>query len=101
MTNAAKTYKVMVTVKQVTKGECPKGFKPGDSWIIDGKTPTDMCLGAFAGLLPTIRTLSAGGEYPWQADPDVDELSCTDPKHWVIYEVRRLRESKLAETSHR
>ena len=39
---------VKVTVHSVLKGECPAGFKVGDSWIIDsGKTPGGMCASAY------------------------------------------------------
>ncbi len=92
MTKAAKKYKIKVTVKQVTKGECTLEIKAGDSWIIDKTTPAGMCMAAFAALLPVIRTLSAGGEFKWQTDPDVIEMCCPDPEHLVIYEVRRLKE---------
>ena len=92
MTKAAKRYKVKVTVKRVTKDECPAENKAGDYWIIDKTTPAGMCLAAFECLSPVIRTLSAGGEFVWQKDPDVVEIGCPDPERVVVYEVRRLRE---------
>ena len=44
----AESFKVMVTVESVLKGKCPRGFKAGDSWLIeDGKTPGGMCASAY------------------------------------------------------
>jgi uncharacterized repeat protein (TIGR04076 family) len=85
-------YRVKVAVHLVTKGECPQGFKVGDSWVIeDGKTPGGMCAGAYNSVAPTIRTLRLGGEHPWDEDKDVAYVSCPDPKHSVVYQVTRLR----------
>jgi uncharacterized repeat protein (TIGR04076 family) len=85
-------YKVKVTVKSVTKGKCPQGFKVGDSWLIeDAKTPGGMCTGAYEVVGPTINLFRYGGEHPWDKDKDVTLVSCPDQEHWVIYEVRRLR----------
>lgn len=85
-------YKVQVTVKSVIKGKCPQGFKAGDSWLIeDGKTPGGMCSGAYESVGSSIRLFQLGGEHPWDKDKDVTQVSCPDPEHWVIYEVRRLR----------
>ncbi len=85
-------YKVKVTVQSVTKGECPQGFKSGDSWLIeDGKTPGGMCAGAYNSVAPAIRVFRLGGAQPWEKNEDVTYVSCPDPEHWVIYEVKRLR----------
>ena len=85
-------YIVKVAVHSVTKGKCSQGFKAGDSWLIeDGRTPGGMCSGAYDSVVPAIRTLRYGGEYPWNEDKDVTYVSCPDPEHCVIYEVRRLR----------
>ena len=86
------TYKVKVTVHSVTKGECPSGFKVGDSWLIDnGKTPSGMCADAYTSIAPAIRAFWLGGEQPWDEDRDITCRSCPDPEHLVIYEIRRLR----------
>ncbi|MFC2014293.1 TIGR04076 family protein [Chloroflexota bacterium] len=85
-------YKVKVTVHSVTKGECPQGIKASDMWLIEnGKTPSGMCAGAYASCSPAIRTFRLGGKHPWDESKDVTYVSCPDPKHWVIYEVKRLR----------
>ena len=45
-------YKVRITVKEITKNECPLKNKPGDSWLIeDGRTPGGMCSDAYEASL--------------------------------------------------
>lgn len=86
-------YRIRVTVKEVTKGECSQGFQAGDTWLIeDGKTPGGMCAGAYNSCASAIRVFRYGGEHSWNEDKDVTLVSCPDPEHWVIYEIRRLRE---------
>jgi len=50
----AERHKVKVTVKSITKGECSRGFKPGDSWIIENVNDAEKCraniLDAFESL---------------------------------------------------
>ena len=89
----AEPYKIQVTIKEITKNECPSGFKVGESWLIeDGKTPEGrMCSSAYELVLPWIRILRYGGELPWSEDKDVTLASCPDANVQVIYEVRRLR----------
>jgi uncharacterized repeat protein (TIGR04076 family) len=88
-----KLHKVKVTVHSITKGKCPKGHKVGDSWLIeDDLTPGGMCMGAFNAVAGTIRLFLFGGEHPWDKDKDVAYRSCPDLKHWVIYEIKRLRD---------
>lgn len=84
-------YKVKVVVESVTKGKCPQGFKPGDSWLVeDGKTPGGMCAGAYNSIAPAISLFRLGGEHPWDSNKDFTCLSCPDPEHFVIYELTRL-----------
>ena len=90
----AEPYKVKVTIKEITKNECPYEFKVGDTWLIeDGKTPEKrMCSSAYETVLRWIRLLRYGGEFPPAEDKDVMLASCPDSNVQVIYEVRRLRE---------
>ncbi len=88
----SKQYDIQVTIKSVTKGECPQEFKPGDTWLIQGKTPGGMCFGAFDAMSPMLRVFRLGGEQPWDEDRDVTYISCPDAKHQLIYELKRLRE---------
>ena len=86
------TFKVKVTVRSVTKGECSRGFKVGDSWLIkNGETPDGMCSDAYISLAPAIRLLWLGGEQPWDKDKDTTCRSCPDAEVMVVYEIRRLR----------
>ena len=88
----ANRYKVKVTVQSVTKGECGRGFKPGDSWLIEnGETPPGMCGDAYISCAPAIRLFWLGGEHPWDTDKDTTYRSCPDAKHVVVYEIKRLR----------
>ena len=85
-------YNVKVTLRSVTKGECPGGFKVGDSWLIEnGETPGNMCADAYISIAPAIRTFWLGGEQPWDEDKDITCRSCPDAEHMVIYELKRLR----------
>ncbi len=85
-------YDIKVTVVSVTIESCPQGFKVGDSWLIpDEKTPGGMCAGAYNSVASAVRVFRLGGEQPWDEDKDVTYVSCPDPEHWLVYEVRRLR----------
>jgi len=83
-------YKVSVKVVS-QKGTCAHEHKVGDQWVTDGKTPEGICLSAFNALLPGIRVLMFGGEYPWEDDPDVATVACPDATNPVVFELRRLR----------
>jgi len=88
----ADVSKVKVTVKSILMGECPQGFKVGDSWLIeDGKTPGGMCASAYYAAYPAIRTLRLGGEHPWDENKDVTHVGCPDSERVLIMEVTRLR----------
>jgi uncharacterized repeat protein (TIGR04076 family) len=49
-------------------------------------------MGAFAALLPAIRTLQFGGTFPWQKEPDVAKVGCADPVNTVTFSIERLEE---------
>jgi uncharacterized repeat protein (TIGR04076 family) len=83
---------MQISVKEITKNECPSGHKVGDSWIYEeGKSPGGMCTSAYDMVMPFARILRYGGEMPWSEDKDIIVLSCPDPNVQVIYEVKRLR----------
>ena len=84
-------YDILIKVISA-KGTCPNGHKVGDEWVIKRKTPEGICLGAFGTLLPFIRVLTFGGEFPWSTDPDVATIACPDAENSLVYEIRRLRE---------
>ena len=90
-------YEVRVRVHSVSEGECPQGFKVGDSWTIKsgliagGKTPGGMCVSAYQVVGPVIRDFRFGAEHPYDDDKDITYISCPDPNRRVIYEIRRIR----------
>lgn len=85
-------YRVQVKVSSIMKGECPRGIKVGDAWLIEnGETPGVMCSDAYISISPAIRLLWLGGEQPWDKDRDVTYRSCPDSEVMVVFEVRRLR----------
>ncbi len=84
-----KKYKVQITVQSVANG-CSIGLKEGKSWLITNRTPGGMCRAAFATMYPHIRTLRHGGG----GDKGFSRVSCPDPKHCVVFEVKRLDEVK-------
>ena len=84
-------HNTKVTVHSITKGECPRGFKVGDSWLIkNGETPAGMCGDAYTAIAPTIRLFWLGGEQPWDNDKDTTFRSCPDAEVMVVYEIKRL-----------
>ena len=87
----AESYKVKVKVIS-QEGTCGIGHKVGDHWIVDGKTPEGICLGAFNGLSLSLQVLMYGGSFPWASDPDVETIACPDAQNPVVFELRRLRE---------
>lgn len=85
-------YKIVVKVVS-QKGTCAAGHKVGDEWVIKGDhTPEGVCLYAFNSLFPFTQVLAFGGTIPWEPNPDVATVACTNAKHPVVFEVRRVRE---------
>ncbi len=81
-----------VAVKVISqKGKCAFEHKVGDEWVISGKTPAGICLGAFNALYSSARVLMFGGAFPWEPDPDVTVIACPDAKNPVVFELRRIR----------
>jgi uncharacterized repeat protein (TIGR04076 family) len=85
----ADNYKIKIKVIS-QKGSCAAGHKVGDEWVIPaGKTPEGICLPAFALLYPSIRTLTYGGEFPWETDKDATTACCSDAVNPVVFEIKR------------
>jgi len=78
-------YKLKITVHSAPKG-CSLGFKEGDSWEINERTPGGMCLSAYASMVPHIRTLRMGGG----GSRDYCRVSCPDPRFCVVYEIKKI-----------
>ncbi len=93
MPRGAGSYPLKVTITKFTKGECPSGFKIGDSWDVDpSKTPNGMCSGAYGAMAGALRALGFGADFPWAENSDLYYVSCPDHKVQTIYEIRRIRE---------
>ena len=86
----ADRYQVRIKVIS-QKGRCSTGHKTGDEWLTSGKTPEGICLNAFGMLLPNVRTLMYGGEFPWEADKDTTTVCCPDAINPVVFEIRRIK----------
>jgi len=86
------TERYEIAAKVVSqKGTCAAEHKVGEEWVIGGKTPQGICIGAFDSLYPYVLVLRFGGTFPWETDPDVTTVVCPDPENPVVFELRRLR----------
>jgi uncharacterized repeat protein (TIGR04076 family) len=86
------TERYEIAAKVVSqKGTCAAEHKVGEEWVIGGKTPQGICIGAFDSLYPYVLVLRFGGTFPWETDPDVTAVVCPDPENPVVFELRRLR----------
>ncbi len=86
----AERYEVAVKVIS-QKGICTAEHKVGDEWVIRNKPPAGMCLSALCTMYPDTRVLMFGGVFPWETDPDVTHIACSDAENPVVFELRRLR----------
>jgi uncharacterized repeat protein (TIGR04076 family) len=86
----ADSYNIRIKVIS-QKGTCGAGHKIGDEWVTSGKTPEGICLNAFGMLLPSIRTLTFGGTFPWETDKDAATFACPDAANPVVFELRRIK----------
>ena len=87
----AEQYNIKVKVVSM-KSTCAAGHKVGDEWVIkDDLTPAGMCLYAFNSLFPATQVMAFGGTLPWEPDPDVATVACTNAGHQVVFELRRVR----------
>jgi len=83
--------KIKVTVDSITKGKCSLGHKVGDSWLIEpGFTPDRMCDTFYHAMYGAIKMFQGGGSFSKDPDKDVKLVSCPDPKHMVVFEVKRI-----------
>jgi uncharacterized repeat protein (TIGR04076 family) len=83
--------RVQVTVREIMgSGECPVGYKKGDTWLIDSNmTPANFCMNAFEPVYPAIRTMRYGGIHPW-GDSEMTSVCCPDWHNPVVFEIKRL-----------
>ncbi|MBM4465137.1 MAG: TIGR04076 family protein [Chloroflexi bacterium] len=89
-----KVYKVIATVQSV-KGHCGFGHRVGDQVVFDGQTVQGrVCLSALYSFLPKVFAMRYGAEFPWLEDKDVATHACPDASNPVVFEIRRVEESK-------
>ena len=95
----AERYEVAVKVAS-QKGTCVAHHKVGDKWVIRSeqtpsgiaeKTPEGICIYAFDAMYPFTQVLMFGGAFPWESNPDVTRVACSDGDNPVIFELRRLK----------
>lgn len=82
---------IEVEVISIIKGECPFGYKPGDTFRFDDKTPPGICHWAYLVILPFATALRFGGNIPWE-DQGMCRVCCPDPHNPVVFEIRRVDE---------
>ncbi len=86
----AETYDVVVKIIS-QKGHCGAGHSVGNEWVIGTKTPEGICLSAFNTLFPSLRVMRFGGSFPWETNPDVTTVACSDAQNPVVFELTRLQ----------
>jgi uncharacterized repeat protein (TIGR04076 family) len=79
----------VTVVKILEKGVCPFGFKKGDTFSFDEKTPGGICNWAYLVILPFATALRFGGNIPWE-EQGICRVCCPDPNNPVIFEIRRV-----------
>lgn len=85
---------IKVIVKSV-KGKCSLKHKEGEEFIFKGGiAPGGLCTEAMLTVIPVARTLMFGGTHFWEKNPDSISVCCPDPQNPVVFEVRRVKNSK-------
>ena len=91
-----KFFRIKITVESVA-GECALGHEPGKEFVTEGTTPEGICLTAFNTLNPAIQTLMFGGSFPWEEDPNVTSLCCSDHVNRTVFKVEKAGELVIKE----
>jgi uncharacterized repeat protein (TIGR04076 family) len=75
------------------KGYCGQQHKPGDKWVIKGKTPEGICISAFCSMMPFLNVMRYAGKdsFPFSKNPDEVNFACPDPANPVVFRLRRVR----------
>ena len=84
----ARRYNVRITLTSQLQ-KCPNGHRIGDQWLIERKTPSGLCLGAFGSLLPLVTALRFGGNFPWEKEGEAT-ICCPDPKVANTFHIERV-----------
>ena len=83
--------------KILERGVCPFGFKAGDTFVFEDKgvpqTFPNFCAWAFHEMTPALFTLKYGGRFPWESEPGVARISCSDSKNPVVFKITLLEQN--------
>ena len=87
--------KFRVEIKKILeRGICNFGFKVGDvfEYEDDGVPETfpNFCAWAFREIFPALLVLKYGGSFPWESEPNVVRMCCSDAKNPVVFKITRI-----------
>ena len=75
------------------KGECAAGLKKGDKFRFDpGMTPLNFCASAYAALYPNLKSISAGGTFPWAEKDGSILVACPDSKNPLVSSIKIVKD---------
>ena len=87
----SKCHRIRATVESVA-GKCELGHKVGQEFIISAWSPKGICMSAFGSIYPAIRVFQYKGIFPWDEDPNVTYVPCSDAKNQVLFRLERQEE---------
>jgi uncharacterized repeat protein (TIGR04076 family) len=79
-------------LRHLSRGQpvCPR-FSDAQEFIVDqGKAPEGFCPQAYSDLLPHVRALETGGNYPWMIQLGKVLACCSDGFRPVIFLLERM-----------
>ena len=75
------------------KGKCAAGLKKGDKFKFDpSMTPLNFCASAYTSFYPTLKAISAGGNFPWAEQDGSMLVACPDPKNPVVCSLKIVKD---------
>ena len=78
-----------VSIKVVAQeGKCNMQHKVGDEWVLEGRSPGNLCWLALSSMVAPISIMMWGGRFP-SRDPEVITAICPDRKNAVTFEIHR------------
>jgi uncharacterized repeat protein (TIGR04076 family) len=93
----AEPAKVILKVLSV-KGTCTACHTAGQEFDLSGDItlgysgkPGVICQALYYSIFPAYRTLKFGGSFPWEPDPDIAHIACSDPLNPVVVQVIRVK----------
>lgn len=95
MKNPARVMMKIVSVK----GTCAAKHQVGQEFDLSedftvgmSGHPKTICTSLFYAIYPNYRVLRFGGSLPWEQNPDVAHVACSDGDNPVIVQLRRIPE---------